>query len=166
MRLKKVIRVLLTLTMVLSIAGCQNSSSKKTTIEIISYKQEAATYFDKVAKEFNATHTDIKLKISSPNDAVTVMKTRFIREDYPDIIAYNATIFTPTHSCIMEAVFYDIAGSGLLAEKRNMTAAENQVGVAYLEFTIMDGTLTLNSDSTVSIYLKDGTIKTDRPRIG
>ena len=70
MRLKKVMRVLLTLTMVLSIAGCQNSSSKKTTIEIISYKQEAATYFDKVAKEFNATHTDIKLKISSPNDAV------------------------------------------------------------------------------------------------
>ena len=82
-------------------------------------------------------------------------------DDYPDIIAYNATIFTPTHSCGMISIFYDIAGSGLLAEKRNMTAAENQVGAAYLEFTIMDGTLTLNSDSTVSIYLKDGTIKTD-----
>ena len=105
MRLKKVMRVLLTLTMVLSIAGCQNSSSKKTTIEIISYKQEAATYFDKVAKEFNATHTDIKLKISSPNDAVTVMKTRFIREDYPDIIGIGG-----------DATFSEFVDAGILAD--------------------------------------------------
>ena len=37
-------------------------------------------------RKFNETHDDIELVIDSPNDATTIMKTRFIREDYPDII--------------------------------------------------------------------------------
>ena len=50
------------------------------------YKPEAANYFTKVEEAFNATHDDIHLTISSPNDAMTILRTRFIREDYPDII--------------------------------------------------------------------------------
>lgn len=75
---------------VLSCAGCQENVEKtnaKTTIEIVSYKQEAVGYFENLEKQFNETHEDIELKISSPNDAITVLKTRFIREDNPDIIA-------------------------------------------------------------------------------
>ncbi len=41
---------------------------------------------------YNATHTDIHLTISSPNDAMTILKTRFIREDYPDIIGIGGDI--------------------------------------------------------------------------
>ena len=67
--------------------GCgSDENSGKTEIEILQYKPEAATYFDKVEEEFNATHDDIHLTISSPNDASTIMRTRFVREDYPDII--------------------------------------------------------------------------------
>ncbi len=43
-------------------------------------------------EKFNASHDDIQLKISSPNDAMTILKTRFIREDYPDIIGIGGDI--------------------------------------------------------------------------
>lgn len=76
------------------LSGCSGSkgSDGKTEIEILQYKPEAATYFDKVEKEFNETHDDIHLTIDSPNDASTIMRTRFIREDYPDIIGIGGDI--------------------------------------------------------------------------
>ena len=43
-------------------------------------------------EEFNASHDDIHLTISSPNDASTIMRTRFVREDYPDIIGIGGDI--------------------------------------------------------------------------
>ncbi len=77
----------------LGVQGCGNSSDGgKTTIEIVQYKQEATSYFDALEEEFNATHDDIELKIMSPNDAMVILKTRFIREDYPDIIGIGGDI--------------------------------------------------------------------------
>ena len=77
----------------LSIQGCGNSSADgKVEIEIVQYKPEAANYFKTVEEEFNATHDNIHLTISSPNDAMTILKTRFIREDYPDIIGIGGDI--------------------------------------------------------------------------
>ena len=78
----------------LVLQGCSGSSdsSGKTEIEILQYKPEAATYFDQVEEQFNATHDDIHLTIDSPNDASTIMRTRFIREDYPDIIGIGGDI--------------------------------------------------------------------------
>ena len=73
--------------------GCgATANGGKTEIEIVQYKPEAANYFKTVEDEFNATHDDIHLKISSPNDAMTILKTRFIREDYPDIIGIGGDI--------------------------------------------------------------------------
>ena len=70
-----------------AVTGCGSSADTgKTEIEIVQYKPEAANYFTKVEEAFNATHDDIHLTISSPNDAMTILRTRFIREDYPDII--------------------------------------------------------------------------------
>ena len=77
----------------LGVQGCGNSGdSGKTTIEIVQYKQEATSYFDALEEEFNAAHDDIELKIMSPNDAMVILKTRFIREDYPDIIGIGGDI--------------------------------------------------------------------------
>ncbi len=86
MKFKKLTKLGLALLMGVSLAGCSSSSDQVTTIKVVSYKQEAANYFDQVEKEFNKTHADVKLDFESPNDAVTVMKTMFIRDDYPDII--------------------------------------------------------------------------------
>ena len=78
----------------LALQGCSGNSDSggKTEIEILQYKPEAATYFDQVEEQFNATHDDIHLTIDSPNDASTIMRTRFIREDYPDIIGIGGDI--------------------------------------------------------------------------
>ena len=74
-------------------SGCGASANDgKIEIEIVQYKPEAANYFKTVEDEFNATHDNIHLKISSPNDAMTILKTRFIREDYPDIIGIGGDI--------------------------------------------------------------------------
>lgn len=93
---KKVIAVLLMTTVLFSmagVAGCSNESSDgKTHIEIVQYKPEATDYFDALEEEFNATHDDIQLTIDSPNDASTILRTRFIREDYPDIIGIGGDI--------------------------------------------------------------------------
>lgn len=95
MKRKNAISAVLAVTMLAAaiLPGCgANKDSGKTEIEILQYKPEAATYFDKVEDEFNATHDDIHLTISSPNDASTIMRTRFVREDYPDIIGIGGDI--------------------------------------------------------------------------
>ena len=95
MKKKKAISAVLAASMLAAVIlpGCgSDESSGKTEIEILQYKPEAATYFDQVEEQFNATHDDIHLTISSPNDATTILRTRFIREDYPDIIGIGGDI--------------------------------------------------------------------------
>ncbi|HJG29993.1 MAG TPA: extracellular solute-binding protein [Collinsella ihuae] len=71
----------------LMFAGCTSERADgKIEVEIVSYKQEAVSIFEHLMEEFNAAHDDIYLNITSPADAVTVMKTRFVRENYPDVI--------------------------------------------------------------------------------
>lgn len=78
-------------SMFLSACGTDEADGK-TVIELVQYKPEAADVFEKLEEEFNATHDDILLKIDSPNDAMTILKTRFIREDYPDILGIGGDI--------------------------------------------------------------------------
>ncbi len=95
MKKKKAISAVLAASMLAAVIlpGCgSDENSGVTEIEILQYKPEAATYFDQVEEQFNATHDDIHLTISSPNDASTIMRTRFVRDDYPDIIGIGGDI--------------------------------------------------------------------------
>lgn len=78
----------------LLLPGCQGNpdTEGKIVIEMVQYKPEAVDIFNALQDEFNATHDDIYLKIDSPNDAMTIIKTRFVREDYPDIIGIGGDI--------------------------------------------------------------------------
>lgn len=91
------------------LGGCASpQASGKTEIEIVQYKPEAANYFKTVEEQFNATHDDIHLTINSPNDATTILKTRFIREDYPDIIGIGGDI---NYSYFVDAeILTDVSG--------------------------------------------------------
>ena len=77
-------RFALVLTLVLAV--CSAAWSAPVEIELVHYKQEAHEIFSRLEEKFNSTHTDIHVKFSSPNEAITILKTRFIRENYPDII--------------------------------------------------------------------------------
>lgn len=74
------------------LAGCQSSKDDVVTIEMVQYKPEAVDVFEELEQKFNETHDNIRLVIDSPNDAMTILKTRFIREDYPDLIAIGGDI--------------------------------------------------------------------------
>ena len=70
----------------LALTGCEGQRSDgKTEIEFVSYKREAVSIFEALMAEFNESNDHIYLNFTSPNDAVTIMKTRFVREDYPDV---------------------------------------------------------------------------------
>ena len=96
MRKKKVLSMFLVCVMLAAmlLSGCGKSDDAKgkTVIELVQYKPEAVDVFEQLEEEFNATHDDIQLKIESPNDAMTILKTRFIREDYPDILGIGGDI--------------------------------------------------------------------------
>ena len=88
---------------ILCVSGCSDktvTADGKPIIEIISYKQEAVDAMTQIQNDFNATHDDIELMIDSPNEAVTIIKTRLIREDYPQIIAIGGDM---TYSTFLDA---------------------------------------------------------------
>ncbi|MCI9231478.1 MAG: extracellular solute-binding protein [Lachnospiraceae bacterium] len=117
------------------LAGCGASGDdQKTEIEIVQYKPEAANYFKTLEEQFNATHDDIHLTISSPNDAMTILKTRFIREDYPDIIGIGGDI---NYSYFVDAqILEDVSGYGGLS-----SINQGYLDIAEaLEFVPVDGT--------------------------
>lgn len=76
------------------LTGCGDSVTEngKTKIEMVHYKPEAVKAFEKMEEKFNASHDDIELIIESPNEAMTVLKTRFIKEDQPDIIGIGGDV--------------------------------------------------------------------------
>lgn len=92
MKNKKITFLLLGAALALpALSGC-GTDNDKIQINLVQYKQEAVKAFEKMEAEFNASHDDIELKIESPNDAMTVLKTRFIKEDAPDIIGIGGDV--------------------------------------------------------------------------
>lgn len=122
--------------MTAGLAGCGSDSETadgKTRISILQYKPEAAKAFEKMQEEFNATHDDIYLTIESPNDAMTVLKTRLIKEDAPDIIGIGGDV---NYSNFLDAeILKDISDfEGISQVKQSyLDIAKN------LEFVPLDG---------------------------
>ena len=100
----------------LLLQGCASgeSSDGKIHITMIQYKPEAVKAFEKIEERFNAAHDDIYLDIESPNEAMTVLKTRLIREDYPDIVGIGGDI---NYSNFLDAeLFADISDLDVVSD--------------------------------------------------
>ncbi|MCI9378284.1 MAG: extracellular solute-binding protein [Eubacterium sp.] len=137
---KKLVCLLLACTVPASflLSGCSaNSSDGKIQIELVHYKPEAVDVFEQLEKEFNSTHDDIHLTISSPNDAMTVLKTRFVREDYPDILGIGGDI--------NYSYFID---SDILADVSDYEGL-SQINPAYVE--ILEGLEFVPTDGTYGV---------------
>ena len=139
MRRKKIAAVGLSMAAIMAAAGVMSGCSLgsenngKIQIEMIQYKMEAVGVFEELEEKFNAPHDDIELKIDSPNDATTIMKTRFIREDYPDIIGIGGDM---NYSNFLDAgLLMDISDyDGLEDVKQVYLDIDKE-----LEFVPMDG---------------------------
>ena len=116
--------------------GSKDQANGKIQVEIVQYKPEAVKAFEALEEKFNATHDNIELKIDSPNDAMTILKTRFIREDYPDIIGIGGDInYSNFLDSDMLMDISDYEGLKNIKESYLNTAKE-------LEFVPMDGIYT------------------------
>ena len=95
-RKKKIMALFLAVTTASGVlfGGCgnQEGADGKVVIELVHYKPEAVDAFEALEEKFNASHDDIELVIESPNDAMVILKTRFIRENNPDIIGIGGDI--------------------------------------------------------------------------
>ncbi len=124
---------------VMLLSGCSGSADSEGKIEIrmLQYKPEAVAAFEKMEQRFNETHDDIHLTIESPNEAMTVLKTRLIKEDYPDIVGIGGDI---NYSNFLDAgLFEDISDFDLLPEiKSSYMQIEKD-----LEFIPQDGVYAL-----------------------
>lgn len=134
------------------LTGCgQTSTSGKVEVELVSYKPEAVKAFEEIAERFNAEHDDIHLTIESPNEAMTILKTRFIREDYPDIVGIGGDI---NYSNFLDAdLFMDISDfEGLEVVKQSYLDMDKE-----LEFIPQDGVYALPYAANAAgiLYNKD-----------
>ena len=133
--------------------GCGNKATAegRTEIEIVSYKKEAVDTFNEIAEKFNETHDDIHLTIDSPNEAMTILKTRFIREDYPDIIVIGGDM---DYSNFLDAgLFADISDLDVLSETKSSYLDMDK----QLEFIPQEGTYALPyvANAAGILYNKD-----------
>lgn len=145
--------LLLTGCSLTGLMGCGNKATAegRTEIEIVSYKKEAVDTFNKIAARFNETHDDIHLTIDSPNEAMTILKTRFIREDYPDIIVIGGDM---DYSNFLDAgLFADISDLDVLSETKSAYLDMDK----QLEFIPQDGTygLPYAANAAGILYNKD-----------
>ena len=137
---------------VAGLTGCgQTASDGKIEVELVSYKPEAVSAMEKIEARFNETHDDIHLTIESPNEAMTILKTRFIRENYPDIVGIGGDI---NYSSFLDAeLFMDISDLDVTAEVKPAYAEMEKE----LEFIPQDGIYALPyvANAAGVLYNKD-----------
>lgn len=119
------------------LTGCGSEDDGVVTIKMLQYKPEAVDAFQELETRFNESHEDIRLEIDSPNDAMKILKTQLVREDYPDIIAIGGDI---NYSNFLDAeLLMDISDfEGLSDVKEAYLKMDKE-----LEYVPMDGVYAL-----------------------
>lgn len=77
--------------LMLTACGSSEGASGKVQIEFFQNKPEAKESFDKLVEKFNQEQSEIEVTQVNPPDAETVLKTRLVKNDVPDIMALGAT---------------------------------------------------------------------------
>ena len=95
MRKKKLIATILVVTSIFTtvFTGCSsNTATNKSKKQIVffSNKIEAVDTYNKLVEKFEDENPDIDVVVTAPPDATTVLKTRLVKGDVPDIISLSA----------------------------------------------------------------------------
>ncbi|ANS73477.1 ABC transporter substrate-binding protein [Paenibacillus yonginensis] len=111
-RTVSVITAVLLAGTLLSSCGGTTSADGKVHIEFFQNKPEAKDSFDKLVAKFNAENPNIEVTQVNPPDAETVLLTRVVKNDEPDIVGMGAT---DTFSILSQSgIFEDLTGQPLL----------------------------------------------------
>lgn len=114
-KLMAVMSIILISGLVLTGCGSDSSNSEKKEIELFSTKGgENLDILKQLANEFEKENKEIKIKITNPADAGTVLKTRLTKNDIPDVIAMGG-----------DATFKELANAGVLEDLSNQSYVAN-----------------------------------------
>ncbi|MCG7378324.1 extracellular solute-binding protein [Paenibacillus sp. ACRSA] len=125
------------MAVLLSSCTSKDSANGKVQIEFFQNKPEAKATFDELIQTFNAAHADIQVTQVNPPDAETVLKTRVVKNDIPDIMAMGAT---DTYSTLAQSdIFTDLTDSSLLETidpnyiqmLKDLTGMDEVTGIPY-----------------------------------
>lgn len=110
---------------VLAFAACGNteetSTNGKTVIEFFNQKKEMEGTIEEIIQDFEKLHPDIDVQMTSVPDAGTVLKTRMLSGDVPDVInLYPQNI--DFQEWANAGFFYDMTGQDYLDNLKNQYA--------------------------------------------
>lgn len=110
---------------VLALAACGNteetSTNGKTVIEFFNQKKEMEGTLEEIIQDFERLHPDIDVQMTSVPDAGTVLKTRMLSGDVPDVInLYPQNI--DFQEWANAGFFYDMTGQDYLDNLKNQYA--------------------------------------------
>lgn len=124
-------RVIGCLLLLIMLTACgSQAASGRIQIEFFQNKPEAKGTFDALVDKFNQSQSEITVIQINPPDAETVLKTRVVKNDIPDIIGMGAT---DTYSLLAQSgIFMDVTNSPLL-EKVDSTYVQMLKDVSGME---------------------------------
>ncbi|MGG1878433.1 extracellular solute-binding protein [Paenibacillus cisolokensis] len=109
------VRIISGLLLLIALTACSSQADTgRVQIEFFQNKPEAKGTFDALVDKFNQSQSDITVIQVNPPDAETVLKTRVVKNDIPDIIGMGAT---DTYSLLAQSgIFMDVTNSPLLEQ--------------------------------------------------
>lgn len=109
---------------VFSLVGCSSKeTNQKISIELFNNKSENQTIMQAFIDEYEELHPEVKITFSSPPDAGTVLRTRLVKNDIPNIIAFGG-----------DMTYTELANVGMLEDLSGESFVDNIVP-AYKEIT-------------------------------
>lgn len=118
--------------------GCgklQSVSSEKQEVEVFLTKAEAIETFKNLEKKFEKSNPNIDIIITSPAQAMTVLKTRLVKNDVPDIITMAG-----------ELNYADFIDAGILEDLSKEKEIINRIKPSYVD--VLES-LEFNNDSAI-----------------
>lgn len=91
----------------LFVAGCSNQQADdgKVELELFSNKAENIGTYQKLIERFEAEHEDISINLYAPPDAETLLRTRLVKDDMPDMLAIGGS-----------AIYAELSQAGILVD--------------------------------------------------
>lgn len=97
-----------------ALGGCSSGDDGTLHLELFQFKSEAISLFDKIDKQFNASHPDIVVGQNFQADNITSMRVRLVKGDFPDLVTINGDY--NYGSLAKSGVFYDFSKTDLISK--------------------------------------------------
>ena len=123
MKFKKCAGFLSLAALTLLITGCGDEAAKDgiVELELFSNKTENIGTYQKLIEKFESEHENIQVNLYAPPDAETLLRTRLVKDDMPDIVAIAGS-----------ALYGELTKANMLVDYEGSPMIEN-IQPAYLD---------------------------------